>query len=452
MSNETWGRPDVSNSGSDQPMDEAFRAVKEALARHRDVSAWRATLTSTKSQQLYLIREDVESERTALGHTIDVELHTRNGSELGRGSFSLGPGEEARLDELMSQTLAAAKKSSVPGYSLPLPAPLPDVETSDREIIEHPSRALESLRSRLSDALAAQRNVRNASAEFFVHHDVSRMETSTGVLADLSGTRSTAEIVLLGTGRNGREAEVQGLRYRRTAEDLDISRWVAGLADESRDAGDAEIMSTWKGPVLLRSDVAGAFFGPVVQRATGDTVYRKMSPYEIGNSLTNQDPRGDRLDLSSDRTLPHGLRTAPCDGEGVPAFSAPLVQGGVVKRFVADARYAHYLGAEPTGAWSNLVVAPGARSTEDLLRGGEVLEVVRFSWFTPSFGTGDFASEMRLGYLHRNGQRRPVKGAAVTGNVFANLEHAFFSQETEFIGDGDVPRYIRLEDVDVVGT
>ncbi|MEZ4649489.1 MAG: TldD/PmbA family protein [Candidatus Eisenbacteria bacterium] len=452
MQNHHWGRPDGTATSSDQPMEATFQMVKDALQRNREVSAWTATLTSTRSRQLYLIREDVESERSSLGHAIEVDVHTRNGSELGRASFSLGPGDEGRLEELMAQTLAAAKKSSVPDYSLPAPHALPVVETSDREIVDHPRRALERLRSQLSETLASQGRVKNASAEFFVHHDVSRMETSTGVLADLSGTRSTAEIVLLGTGRGGREAEVQGLRYRRTVDGLDLPRWVTGLAEESQDAGDAETMSTWKGPVVLRADVANAFFRPVVQRITGDTVYRKMSPFEIGSSLTAEAPRGDRLDLSSDRTLPFGAATAPCDAEGVPAFSARLIEGGTVKRFVADSRYAHYLGIEPTGDWSNLVIAPGRRSADDFLRGEEVLEVVRFSWFTPSFATGDFASEMRLGYLHRGGRRRPIKGGAVTGNVFANLEHAFFSRELEFIGDGEVPRYLRLEDVEVVGS
>lgn len=449
-----WGRPGAATSpgsSGDSALERTFGMVKEKLARHPDVSWWSATITTTQNHQLYLIRDQVESERRGLGHSVDVAFHTRNGTEIGQGSFALGSGEDAKLDELLDRAVRVAKQAGVPGYPSPAPAALPAVETVDREIAERPQQALELLRSQLSDALARERSARVASAEFFVFHDVSRMENSQGLVADLSGTRSTAEVVLLGRGANGREAEVQDLRYRRSVADLDLGRWVAGLAEQASDAPAAEIMATWRGPVVLRADVLDAYFGPLIQRLSGDSVYKKTSPYEVGTPVSTTELRGDRLTMSTDGTLPLGLATAPCDEEGVPGARTIVVENGRVRRFWANARFAHYLGIEPTGDWSNLVIEPGSRSAAELLGDGEVLEVVRFSWFNPSRGTGDFATEMRFGYLHRDGRRVPVKGGAVTGNAFGALGDAYFSRETEFVGRGRVPRYLRLEGLDVAG-
>jgi len=450
-----WGRPATASapgSSGDGELERTFEAVKSALARHSDVTWWSATLRTTRSDQLYLVREGVESERRGQEHSIDVALHTRNGSEVGQGSFSLGSGEEGRLEEALRVAVHAAKQAGVPEYSPPAPTVLPTVETVDREIVTKPRRALERLRGQLSEAIARQKRARVASAEFFVFYDISRMETSLGLVADLSGTRSTAEVVLLGRGPNGGEAEVQDLRYRRAVQDFELDAWVFGLAQEASDATSARPMATWQGPVILRADVLGSYFGPLVQRLSGETVYRKMSPYELGSPVSPMEVRGEALTLSTDRTLPFGLATAPCDRDGVPGDRAVVVKDGRVERFWADARFADYLSVEATGNWGNLVVEPGVRSATELLGGGDVLEVVRFSWFTPSGATGDFATEMRLGYLHRGGDRVPVRGGAVTGNAFGALSNAYFSREVEFVGNGKVPRYLRLDGLNVIGT
>lgn len=447
-----WGRPGSPRSdGAAAALDRTLALVRAELGRRAGVAWWSATTTVTRSDQLYLIGERVEAERHNEQHGVVVRIRVGSDAEIGEGSVSLGVGEDDRFAERLDRAIEVAGRARIPAYPPHPPAPLPRVECVDEEIATDPARALERLRGELSAGLAGNPASRIASAEFFVYHDLTRMETSTGIVADLSGTRSTAELVLLGQEPGGREAEVQGMRHRRSLQDLDTASWAAALAEESVAASVAEPMPSWRGPVVLRADALHAFFGPLRQRLSGEVVHRGISPYAVGDSVVPSPVEGDPLTVATDRLLPFGLETAPCDPDGVPASRVVLVENGIVRRFCADQRHAHYLGLSSTGRWGNLVVEPGAWPSADLFSGREVLEVVRFSWFTPDGGTGDFASEVRLGYLHRNGRRVPVKGGAVTGNAFAALAHARLTRETRFVGNGLVPRYLCLEDLVVTG-
>ena len=47
-----------------------------------------------------------------------------------------------------------------------------------------------------------------------------------------------------------------------------------------------------------------------------------------------------------------------------------------------------------------------------------MLYVSSFSWLTPDLARGNFGTEVRVGYLHEKGVRKPVKGGTVSGNVW----------------------------------
>ena len=75
------------------------------------------------------------------------------------------------------------------------------------------------------------------------------------------------------------------------------------------------------------------------------------------------------------------------------------------------------------------------------------VEVAAFSWFNPDEVTGDFASEIRLGYVVEGEQRRPFKGGQLIGNVMDALAFARWSRETGAYGSYMGPRVVRLEEM-----
>jgi hypothetical protein len=59
---------------------------------------------------------------------------------------------------------------------------------------------------------------------------------------------------------------------------------------------------------------------------------------------------------------------------------------------------------------------------------------VSWSWFSPDPTTGDFASEIRLGYVVDGASRRPFIGGLLVGNVLDALANVRWSSETGFYG------------------
>ena len=79
------------------------------------------------------------------------------------------------------------------------------------------------------------------------------------------------------------------------------------------------------------------------------------------------------------------------------------------------------------------------------------VEVVAFSWFNPDGVTGEFASEIRLGYVVNGDKRTPFKGGMLVGNVLDALADVRWSAETGFYGDYQGPTTARFAQLTVAG-
>ena len=79
------------------------------------------------------------------------------------------------------------------------------------------------------------------------------------------------------------------------------------------------------------------------------------------------------------------------------------------------------------------------------------VEIVQFSWFNPDSVTGDFATEIRFGYLVEKGKRKPFKGGQLVGNYMEALANVRWSAETSFFGDYLGPHTARFNDLKIAG-
>ena len=427
------------------PADPLVAALRDALRARQEIAAWTLLSTRTRSHELYMAREEVDARRLVETESVRATLYTRQGSRMGSARLRLGPGERALVDARVDEALHLAGTGGMEPFTLPDRVSLPTLPLSDEVVRESPDETLDQLRERLRSMTAGERNVRLAAAEFFLHEDSEQFETSTGVLADRSGTRTAAEIVLLGEGPDRSEGEVQDLRYRRRVEDFELEPWLRTLAKWARDAATAESPPTWTGSVVLPGNVLHAFLQPVVEQASEAARYQKGPSLEIGRPVGSGETRGEGLALATDATLPFGAASYVCDDDGVPGQAVSLIEGGILRRRWAERRFAEYAGTAATGAFGNLVVGPGSRYERDIRDEGNILEVMQFSWLTPNRTTGDFSSEVRFGYLSRGMARVPVHGGLLSGNVFEALAAAAWSREQGRFGNSYVPLALRVD-------
>ena len=85
------------------------------------------------------------------------------------------------------------------------------------------------------------------------------------------------------------------------------------------------------------------------------------------------------------------------------------------------------------------------------IRKGDYLEVVEFSSFQIDEVSGDMAGEIRLGYLHQDGQVMIVSGGSVSGNMSDFIGSIRFSRETRQYDNYLIPAVTRLKNVSVAG-
>ena len=222
----------------------------------------------------------------------------------------------------------------------------------------------------------------------------------------------------------------------RHLEDLDSAEDIGRLAGER---AAARLNSTrpkpGRMPVLFDPRVATTLLGHFAGAISGSSVARKASFL--------QDKLGSRVfapgvSIVDDPLRVRGLRSRPFDGEGVRVERVELVSDGVLASWIAESASARQLGIEPTGhaargaggapgaSPSNLYIAAGTRSREELLAAfPRALLVTELIGHGINGVTGDY-SRGAAGFMVRGGGiAEPVDEITVASNLidmFATLE------------------------------
>jgi PmbA protein len=343
----------------------------------------------------------------------------------------------------------AAQRTRNPIYQLPTPAALPDVPTIDAEIVADPSSVVRDLHGRLMQASARQTAARVTLAEWFAEHEETHLVNSRGIDAKQAHTQLDLEWIALAGQGHDRVDTTFDMSRRRLA-DLDVEGEWERVALQTADRERAEASPSYVGPVVLRGNAVGMFLnsGTIATLTSGKARFARISHWEPGVSVFRGEVQGDPLTLWATRTIPYGDHAARFDDEGLPGQRTLLIDKNIFQTYCASQRYATYLSVPATGAAADLEVPPGSTPEADLLSGPYV-EVVTWSWFSPEPTTGDFASEIRLGYVVDGAQRRPFSGGLLVGNVLDALANVRWSAETGFFGSYLGPMTARFASLQV---
>jgi len=178
--------------------------------------------------------------------------------------------------------------------------------------------------------------------------------------------------------------------------------------------------------------------------------YSGETPWEVGKSIFREEVKGDDLNIWANRILPYGVESTAFDKEGIPGQRVPLIQNNILENYIANQRFSQYLDVPATGAFGNVEVPAGKVSQQEL-QTGSYIEIAEFSWFNPNPITGDFATEIRLGYVVNDGEKKPFKGGMLVGNYLDALADMVWSTETGFFGHYQGPRAARFNNLKVAG-
>jgi PmbA protein len=257
--------------------------------------------------------------------------------------------------------------------------------------------------------------------------------SSTGVAGEYETSTCYAYLQALAEGEGARETGL-GFGLARGPRGLDpeaIGAEGAQRALEMIGAGKPESRSC---PVVLDATVAASFVGLLGGGLSAKAVQRGRSP--LAGRL-EEEVASEAFALHDDGREPDGPASAPFDGEGVPRRRTALIEGGRLRSYLYDTYTANREGGASTGSaargsyrslptvsTSNLVVAPGTHSFEELLaQAGEGVFVNDVAGLHSGVNpvTGVF-SVGASGRIIRGGQlAEPVREFTIAGELVAML-------------------------------
>jgi PmbA protein len=221
----------------------------------------------------------------------------------------------------------------------------------------------------------------------------------------------------------------------------------AGCAKRTMDLLGAKKIKTETLPIIIENRVASRIFGGLLEGMFGSNIQQKQSflADKKGTKIAS-----DQLTLIDDPFVKGSLGSRLYDSDGFAAKKRVMIDKGVLKDFYVDWYYSRKLEWEPTtGGPSNLIIPPGKRSVEEIMKDlGRGIFITGFIGGNSNSTTGD-ASIGILGHLFDGG--KPVQAISEM-NISDN--HLKFWQRLVEVGNDPWPysqqRFPSLVFTDVV--
>ncbi|HXR60478.1 MAG TPA: TldD/PmbA family protein [Solirubrobacterales bacterium] len=258
--------------------------------------------------------------------------------------------------------------------------------------------------------------------------------SSTGVAGEYETSSCYAYLQALAEGDGARETGL-GFGLARGPRGLDPEAIGAEGARRALEMIGAGKPASRSCPVVLDETVAASFVGLIGGGLGAKAVQRGRSPFA---GRLDEVVASEAFTLHDDGREPAGLASAPIDGEGVPRRRTALIEGARLRSYLYDTYTGNREGAGSTGSasrqsyrslpaasTSNLVVAPGSASTEELFaqagNGIYVTDVAGLhSGVNPVTGVFSVGASGRL--IRDGALAEPVREFTIAGELLTMLE------------------------------
>lgn len=443
--------------------DAALDLVTRLIEQARRAGADAADCVLADSTSLSLAYRLGELERLERSESGDIGLRVFVGRR--QALVSSADRSEKALDDLVERAVAMARavpEDPFAGLAEPgqLAGELPDLDICDPS--EPAADTLIDLVRRAEDSARAIPGVTNSEgAEASWGRSQFTFAASNGFSHSHWMSSSSISVSVL-AGGNGqgmeRDYDYSSAVYfsdMRSPEDVGHGaghRAVARLG--------ARKVKTCKVPVILNPRVARGLLGHLTSAINGAAVARGTSFLKgsLGQAIFSP-----AITIVDDPHRRRGLRSRPCDAEGVANRRRNLVENGVLTTWLLDLRSARQLGLQSTGHATRGTSSPPSPSSSNVwlepgpVTPAELMEDISEGFYiTELFGqgvngvTGDY-SRGAAGFWIIDGELAyPVSEVTVAGNLKDMFRSVSAASDLEFRYGVDSPT-LRIEDMTVAG-
>jgi Predicted Zn-dependent proteases and their inactivated homologs len=419
----------VRNDDSQQRLDRLAEISQRLLARARALGASQAEVSCSEERGLNVSVRMGEVETVESSNDRGIAVTVYFGKR--KGSASTADLHESSLEATVEQACAIARHTEddeAAGLADPelMAREFPDLDTWHPWRLDADEAVELALACEAAGREADPRVANSDGASFGSGESLAVYANSHGFVGRERETQHSLGLALIaGHGEAMQRDGWYSIGLAR--QDLESPAAIGRRAAERAVSRlDPRSVATGEYPVLFSAEVARSLVGHLLGAVSGGALYRKAS-FLLDSVGTRLFPEW--LSIHERPLLPHGLRSAAFDADGVATRDNPLVVDGVLRRYVLGSYSARKLGLQTTGnagGVHNLEVSANAGTLQDMLRGmGRGLLVTELMGQGVNPVTGDY-SRGAAGFWVEDGQIAfPVDELTIAGNLrtmFAAVE------------------------------
>jgi len=443
----------------DQAQERAQDIVRRATAAGADAAdaVFAADASSEVSVRLGKLEDVGRSEAEELGLRVFVGQRS--------ASVSTSDLSSAAMDELAERAVAMAREAPEDQWAGLAPAerlmhgapPLLDL-ADDGAVTPAELRELAAQAEEAARSVAGVTNSEGGGAG--ASSAVWALATSHGFAGAYATTGySVSASVIAGQGGGmQRDYAFHSARHRAR---LDAPHEIGRRAGERAVARlDPGKVASGAVPVVFDPRVGSSLLGHLIGAISGSAITRKTS-FLLDALGTEVFAPG--VTVCDDPHRPHGLRSRPFDGEGLPVSPCSIIENGMLETWLLDSASARQLGLAATGhAARGVGGSPGVTTSNLFMQAGHVPvstlieDIASGVYVTELIGqgvngvTGDY-SRGAAGFLIEDGQiTRPIAEFTIAGNLKDMFRALVAANDLEFRQGINVPT-VRVDGMTVAG-
>ncbi len=410
-------------------------------------TSWTVTNTNTEGWEFYFIHGKLDQNRVRHTEHTEVTVYQALNENQMLGSASAEIASTLSVDEmktLIQQLITEASLVQNPYYELH--------EKVDEVAQENQTFDIQSI---AKDFIETMQKIPTTETEDINSYEIfcdvitKRFISSTGIDVTSVYPNSMIEVVV-NARKDSHEIELYRMYRSGTCDGETLSKALIETMHYGKDKLVAQkTPNLGKGTVLFSTQAATQIYRWFVNHLGAAAVYRGISQWKL-NEEVDSDIQGDRVTIRSVKYLENSSENYAYDAEGAVVKDILLIENGIPKNYFGDRQFSYYLGLKDSFIPSNFVVEAG-KQTSEVLRQRDYLEVVEFSDFQVNPISGEIAGEIRLAYLHQDGEVKIVSGGSVTGNMNELMKSMYFSSELKQYNQWVIPSVTVLENVSITG-
>jgi len=431
-----------------------MKELQHLLQLKDTVDEYRITEVTTSSIELFFIKQELQMNRGKDVKHIDVTVYVNFEEEgkryKGSSTTKLSPTMTLdEMEELIDTAALAASFVKNEFYNLEDPsneiAPIIPSTFSEGDMIESISNLVRDLYSEDHSSKAFIN-----STEFFIDKRDVRIINSNGVDVSYTSYRGEIEVITEAEG-NTESIELYDVLHFSDYVQEDIIHAIKETIEYASLRALAIPMPNVEHlPVILNGAAAKELWEYYTFNASAGAKYQHLHNNNPGDSIQGKDIKGSTVTITLKPVLPNSTASRYYDIEGTYLKDTVVIKEGILETIIANKRYSDYLGIKATGQIGNTVVEGGIYSEEELKK-GPYLELLKFSAFQIDSMTGDFGGEFRLGIYFDGNTKTPVTLGSIAANIKTAQQDMYLSKElvkdNNFIG----PKFIKFNNVRIAG-